>query len=125
MAVEFKLTQEELSEMLPSRRARTFYNRVAWAKFYLKKAGLVAQTKRSYLSITELGLRTVKSKLNSINIKFLEQFPEYIKFKESDDLSESSSLVQPSEGITKNTPEEVLEETYAKLNSALAIDCLI
>ncbi|MFA7350920.1 MAG: restriction endonuclease [Methylotenera sp.] len=124
LANEFKLTQEELSEMLPSRRARTFYNRVAWAKFYLKKAGLVSQTKRSYLSITKLGLETIKSELNSISVKFLEQFPDYIKFKETDDLTEVSSLAQPSESVIKNTPEEVLEENYTKLNLALAIDLL-
>lgn len=124
LAVEFNLTQEELSEMLPSRRARTFYNRVAWAKFYLKKAGLVSQIKRSYLSITKLGLETIKSELNSISVKFLEQFPDYIKFKETDDLTEVSSLAQPSESVIKNTPEEVLEENYTKLNLALAIDLL-
>lgn len=123
LAIEFKLTQEELSEMLPSRRARTFYNRVAWAKFYLKKAGLVAQTKRSYLSITKLGLNTVKSGLNSISVKFLEQFPDYIKFKESDS-DETLNQVPSSDNVVKNTPEEVLEENYTKLNSALAIDLL-
>jgi restriction system protein len=123
LAVEFNLTQEELSEMLPSRRARTFYNRVAWAKFYLKKAGLVAQTKRSYLSITRLGLETIKSELNYINIKFLEQFPDYIKSKESDP-AEGLDQPQPSDLVVKNTPEEVLEENYTKLNSALAIDLL-
>lgn len=124
LAVEFKLTQEELSEMLPSRRARTFYNRVAWAKFYLKKAGLVSQTKRSYLSITKLGLNTIKSELSSINVKFLEQFPGYVEFKEADDLTEISSLMQPAEDVIKYTPEEVLEENFTKLNSALAIDLL-
>lgn len=124
LAVEFKLTQEELSEMLPSRRARTFYNRVAWAKFYLKKAGLVSQAKRSYLSITNLGLNTIKSELNSISVKFLEQFPDYVEFKEADDLTEISNLAQPSEGVIKYTPEEVLEENFTKLNSALAIDLL-
>jgi restriction system protein len=123
LAVEFKLTQEELSEMLPSRRARTFYNRVAWAKFYLKKAGLVSQVKRSYLSITKLGLDALKSKPSIISVKYLEQFPDYIKFKDSDAV-ESSNSTQPSEGVIKNTPEEVLEENYTKLNSALAIDLL-
>jgi restriction system protein len=59
LAVEFKLTDDELADMLPSRRAPTFYNRVAWAKFYLKKANLVSQTKRSFLSITDAGKRVL------------------------------------------------------------------
>lgn len=63
LAIEFKLTADELAEMLPSRRAPTFYNRVAWAKFYLKKANLVSQTKRSFLSITDAGKKIVDSKI--------------------------------------------------------------
>ena len=83
LAVEFRLTQDELAEMLPSRRALTFYNRVAWAKFYLKKAGLIAQIKRGYLGLTEQGKKALNSKPTQINIKYLEQFPEYLSFKEN------------------------------------------
>ncbi len=123
LAEEFKLTPDELSQLLPSRRAPTFYNRVAWAKFYLKKAGLVSQVKRSFLSITQRGIDALALKPKLINIKFLEQFPEYLAFKENE-AEQISSQVESSEVIAKSTPEEILEDNYQRLNSALSIDLL-
>ena len=37
IAQEFSLTEAERAELLPSRRAPLFYNRLAWAKTYLKR----------------------------------------------------------------------------------------
>ncbi len=123
LAVEFKLTQDELAEMLPSRRAPTFYNRVAWTKFYLKKAGLITQVKRSYLSITAQGKKVLDSKPTLINIKFLEQFPEYSAFKE-ENITENSTETKSIDAELKSTPEEILESAYEKLNSSLVVEIL-
>jgi restriction system protein len=41
LAGHFDLSQEDLQEMLPSGRQRTFYNRVNWAAVYLAQAGLL------------------------------------------------------------------------------------
>ena len=118
LSIEFKLTQDELAEMLPSRRAPIFYNRVAWAKFYLKKAGLIAQIKRSYLSLTQLGKTALNSKPAQINIKYLEQFPDYLSFKEN--LSTNSQTeTKSNEAESTSTPEEILENAYSKLNASL------
>lgn len=116
LAKEFNLTSDELAEMLPSRRAPTFYNRVAWAKFYLKKAGLVSQIKRSFLSITSNGKKVLSSNPAAINIKFLEQFPEF----------NNEKLVQATiaEAESANTPEEVLYSTFQSINTVLAEDLI-
>ncbi len=53
LAVHFNLTDEELNEFLPSGVAKTFPNRVAWAKSHIKMAGLLENTKRSSFKITE------------------------------------------------------------------------
>ena len=120
LSIEFKLTQDELAEMLPSRRAPIFYNRVAWAKFYLKKAGLIAQIKRSYLSLTQLGQTALNSKPAQINIKYLEQFPDYLSFKEN--LSTNSQTeTKSNEAESTSTPEEILENAYSKLNASLVV----
>ena len=123
LSIEFKLTQDELAEMLPSRRAPIFYNRVAWAKFYLKKAGLIAQIKRSYLSLTQLGQTALNSKPAQINIKYLEQFPDYLSFKEN--LSTNSQTeTKSNEAESTSTPEEILENAYSKLNASLVVEIL-
>ena len=120
LSIEFRLTQDELAEMLPSRRAPIFYNRVAWAKFYLKKAGLIAQIKRSYLSLTQLGQTALNSKPAQINIKYLEQFPDYLSFKEN--LSTNSQTeTKSNEAESTSTPEEILENAYSKLNASLVV----
>jgi restriction system protein len=119
LAKEFHLSPDELAEMLPSRRAPTFYNRVAWAKFYLKKAGLVSQAKRSYLSITPEGQKVLSLNPGSINIKFLQQFPDFTK--ENDD---KSLLSSEAETEITSTPEEVLYSTFQSINSVLAEDLI-
>ena len=117
LAIEFKLTADELAEMLPSRRAPTFYNRVAWAKFYLKKANLVSQTKRSFLSITDAGKKIVDSKIEYINIRYLEEHTDFESDKKTNIVE--STLVEEA-----STPEEIFEATHEKLNLALAAELI-
>jgi restriction system protein len=46
-ADQFRLTDEERKELLPSGRQATFDNRVGWARTYMKKAGLLESPRRS------------------------------------------------------------------------------
>ena len=52
---QFKLTEEQRKELLPSGVDRIFDNRIGWARTYLKKAGLIAYPKRGYFKVTERG----------------------------------------------------------------------
>lgn len=71
------LTETELSELLPSGKQTTFANRVNWAKSYLGKAGLIKLTKRAHFQISERGQSVLANPPETINIKFLENFPEF------------------------------------------------
>src|SRR5262245_29407010 len=53
LAKEFRLTDAERAELLPSGKQTIFRNRVHWAKTYLIKAGLLHATRRGYFAITE------------------------------------------------------------------------
>src|SRR5687768_7403833 len=55
LADRFGLTETERKELLPSKSQPVIANRVAWAKTYLKKAGLLAQPGRGVVRITEEG----------------------------------------------------------------------
>jgi len=55
LAVEFSLSPEERSHLLPSGRQTTFANLVHWAKSYLGKAGLVQLIRRGHFRITVRG----------------------------------------------------------------------
>jgi restriction system protein len=43
----FKLSEQEQKEVLPSGSQNIIDNRVGWAKFYLKNAGLIETPKRA------------------------------------------------------------------------------
>jgi restriction system protein len=53
LAADFKLSEIELRELLPSGKQELFDNRVGWTRMYLKKAGLIDTTRRGYFRITE------------------------------------------------------------------------
>ena len=55
VAETLQLNDEVLNEQLPSGSSR-FDNQVAWAKFYLSKAGLIDSSNRGVWSLTEKGI---------------------------------------------------------------------
>jgi len=51
------VSERQLNEMLPSGGPR-FKNQVAWARFYLKREGLLDSSKRGIWSLTDKGAKT-------------------------------------------------------------------
>lgn len=81
LAKECGLTASELQEFLPSGQQPVFMNRLGWARTYLSKAGLLHSPRRGYFQITQRGLDIFRSGVTEINTKYLEQFPEFQKFR--------------------------------------------
>ena len=59
LAQHFGLTPAERGELLPSGQQGVFKTRVGWARTYLKKAGLIASTRRGFFRITERGQKAL------------------------------------------------------------------
>ena len=123
LARKFELTDDQLAEMLPSRKQSIFYNRVTWAKAHLKMASLVENMKRGYFKITSNGLNVLSRKPTAINLKFLRQLPEYIESVEGWKNS-GADEVEVAEIATTKTPEEILETEYLNIRKALAQELL-
>lgn len=123
LASEFKLSEEERKELLPSGQSFLFGNRVGWARTYLKKAGLLDSPKRGYLIITQRGLDVLKQKPKEVNVALLQQFSEFLEFQSSkrDDNITENTIIQ-SESI--QTPEEILENSYQDIRKSLAQELL-
>ena len=81
LAEQLGVTDEERKELLPSGAAPVFYNRTAWAKTYLKKAGLIDSPKQGIVVISKRGLEVLKKNPTSIDVKFLKQFSEFVEFQ--------------------------------------------
>ena len=75
LAIHFKLTDQEKKEMLPSGKQARFSNRVAWSIVYLRRAGLLENSKRGVFRITEQGRELLKENPPKIDIKLLKQYP--------------------------------------------------
>ena len=71
VADEFHLTDEERAERLPSGGENLLLNRLAWAKTYLGKAGLLVSPRHGLVQISEKGREVLDSKPETINLRFL------------------------------------------------------
>ena len=119
LAVDFKLTDKERNELLPSGQQAVFDNRVGWARTYLKKAGLIESNKRGTLQITQRGLDALKQNSKEIDVTFLEQFPEFVEFKNINRKQIDEKKAE-TEIETEKTPEELLEFAYQNIRQNLS-----
>lgn len=131
LAQRSNLSEEELNQALPSGK-NIFKDRVAWAKTYLVKAGLVHQPKRAFCEISDLGKTIELNGLNSITNQFLAQFDGFndFKFGRSSALKQNSDLkLLPYSKLLNNneetlTPEEIIQAATELLSANLKADLL-
>ncbi|MGA2264468.1 MAG: restriction endonuclease [Acidobacteriota bacterium] len=120
---EFALTDEEEVQLLPSGRQAVFTNRVAWAKVYLQRAGLLNSARRGYFQISDRGRQILGENPSRINIRFLERFPEFSIFRGTAKSEKEQEAPGKPEG-EHGTPEEALEAAYERLRNELAVELL-
>lgn len=119
----FNLTDDELNEFLPSGAAKTFPNRVAWAKSHFKMAGLIENTKRSSFRITESGKQVLELNPTEINLKFLKTIPAYQE--RTGRIREDDSFLNNDSIQIIATPEEILENSYLNIRKNLVQELLL
>jgi restriction system protein len=124
LGAEFKLTQAEQDELLPSGRQSRFANRVAWAKVYLEQGGLLLSPRRGHLLISDRGRDVLKAPPARIDIKFLGQYPEFIEFRRPKREAQEPSAPEAPEASDAETPEEALEAAHARIEASLASEVL-
>lgn len=124
LASDFNLSSEERAQLLPSGKQTTFANRVHWAKSYLGKAGLVELTKRAHFRITERGREVLTAPPERIDIKYLNQFPGFQKFRDEGEEGGGTSSSTAAENATTLTPDEVMRSAHRQLEVALADEML-
>jgi len=127
LAEHFALNEAEKSELLPSGMQATFANRIGWAATYMKKAGLLEATRRSYFKITPRGLAVLAQNPARVDVKFLRQFPEFLQFqakKNNDKASIPNALESNGLETEEQTPEEAIESAYLRVRNDLASDLI-
>lgn len=135
LAVQFKLSDAERAEMLPSGTAPLFDNRVGWARTYLKQAGLLESPKRGLFKITDRGRAVLAGTPSQINAAFLDQFEEFRAFRtrRREGISEmpalqndvtSASAFSAEDLPSDQTPEDLLASAYRRLRRNLEIELI-
>lgn len=127
LAGEFGLSPQERSELLPSGRQALFTNRVGWASFYLKKAGLLEKKPhRGAFSVTARGREVIAHNPDRIDNEFLERFPEFVEFRNQSRRTRENGTVPVTGATTQpvETPEEALESAYQTIRQGLAQELL-
>ena len=122
LADVFNLSDDERKELLSSGQQAVFDNRVGWARTYLKKAGLFISPKRGFFQITDRGKEILSQNPSEINLKFLNQFPEFIEFKttKKDNDKSEPEIIETSE----TTPQDSIDIGYKKIRKELELEIL-
>ena len=114
-----RLSSEDLAEMLPSKRQSTFDNRVAWARTYLDRAGLIKTPFRGQYCITDAG-REALSSGDKIDLNYLERFESFRKFHSVSQQNSTPDVDKPAEDAEDKSPMEILDEAFKTVNATLA-----
>jgi restriction system protein len=125
IALHFALTPAERTQLLPSGQQGVFRNRVGWARTYLKKACLIESPKRGVFKITDRAIKALAGNPAKIDGKFLEQYPEFIEFRDASKASSANASAASDDAATPTiTPEESIERAYQGLRDQLAQELL-
>ncbi len=127
LAREFRLSDDERAELLPSGTQPVFDNRVGWAKSYLKQAGLVESPKRGLFKITKDGSGLLARNPSAIDLSTLQQYEAFRAFRSRrrDTLSATPTLSgEGLDSISESTPEEQFALAFQRLRQGLELELL-
>jgi restriction system protein len=120
----FKLSEEEQRQQKPSGGESVIGNRTGWAKFELKKAGLIEVLSDKTMKITSSGLEILQKNPDEINRKFLMTIPVYYdyihKLKGDDDEEDTTSIVVDDNA----SPQDLMDLGWKKYQKELESEIL-
>lgn len=119
---EFNLDENDMKQLIPSKKQTTVYNRVYWSLTYLKKALLIKSEQRGHYQITDRGKTLLETNPTIIDPKLLSNYAEFQDFRYNDGTSFSEN--NDSHEDEDITPEEILSTAYDRLYNQLADDLL-
>lgn len=117
MSDKYNLTEEERNEWLPSKVQKTMYNRVAWAKQYLKNSELVESPEKGSFKITQKGTEILKGNPQKIDLRFLKNL-------DSENQPNAQTEIEDNHIEENKTPEELIENAQSLYADSLKKELL-
>lgn len=119
IAVSRNLAEDDLSLLLPSGKQTVFANRINWAGTYLSKAGLVEKPHRGQYCLSEEGKKVQQDDSILLNNDYLSQYSSFSSF-----FSNSGKSQQPTLQVETDTPQDIIDTAFQKINASLADDLI-
>jgi restriction system protein len=131
---QFAITPEEARELIPSKRLTVLQSRAHWARTFLGKAGLLQSPRRNVHIITDRGRDLLAENPQRVDYKLLMRYPEFAEWRrisiegkssETESNEGSPSVSQVAQAAPPaQSPDEVLDQAFSQINSALASELL-
>lgn len=121
-----EISDEDRKMLLPSKRQTVLANRVAWAKTYLKKAGLVDSPQHGFVVLTEAGKGVLADDPDKVTVSYLETIPSFHEFHAMANTNSTTAVVAPpkAEPIEMKSPQEMLDEAMNQMKAKLSDDLM-
>ena len=118
----FNLTDED-RKIKHKSGVRVVYDRISWAKSYMKQAKLIEVPERGIFNISARGLQVLEDDIDLVDREYLMKYPEFRDFlnRGKKDNSIEGSL---EEIDREDTPLETIEKSMKELNASLIEDVL-
>ena len=124
LSAKFDLSQEDLKVLVPSGKQTLFENRLAWAKTYLKQAGLLEVVRRGSFRISPRGQEVLLKAPERIDVEYLLQFKEFVDFQQRKRAEDSDRPNILKDTDNPQTPEELVETAFKKFRKELEAEIL-
>lgn len=116
----FNLTEDEKKFKLNNGRTK-FYDRLLWARTYLKKAGLVSDPERKHIQITSEGKNVLNLGLTELNLDYLMRYDSFKDFRSRtrDDANNNQNNINE-----ELSPQDLMDLGFDKIQDSLKLDLL-
>mgnify|MGYP001214798352 CR=1 FL=1 len=125
LAPRFNLTEEDLTEMLPSGTQRRWHNRVNWACYDLYRAGALDRPVKGKYQINARGGKILKEGPEVLTRTYLSQQSDaFAKFLTPQVKSGTESPSPTTKQLIDGTPEEQIDSAVQELGAGLRSEVL-
>ena len=123
VAKQKRLTSDERAVMF-NKYQSTFDYRVAWARTYLKAAGLIVYPKRGFTQITDEGRKVLADTKAVINNDYLRRYKSFCAFiSNSVQNTKTSNKAEDATQISE-TPHERIDVAFSEIHASLCDELL-
>lgn len=123
LEISMNMSDEQLSQLLPSKTQSKFDNRANWACYYLKRSGILKTPKRGIYQLTTVGREFINKNGFQITLSDLDQFKSFREFK-SIDRAISKDESEQVDNLETSTPEDRINNSIEIIQEQLSDDLL-